>query len=498
MTCCFNNSQTKPQNNTRECEQQPENFQTLSSSEVNKMEITASEKKQQKWTLEPALLLLFFGWYLSISIVTNQMLKQTCLFKFEYSFVICTQLDDKNTTGSVEQEIQPYVANILMMISVLNSIIPTILSLLLGPWSDKYGRKKVINCIFIGFTTSMGWITLVSYFSEYVATNNPWNYLLAQLPSMLFGGYPTLIVLILCYISDQTDESNRSVRFTIVEIIVFIGVLVAFACSSFLLELTNATTVFCISFACIFSAAIIAVCFVEETTKVDDVASFKTQIKDLFSPVRIKELYTTCVQPRPFKQRGTLFLLTIILTLTSFSTHGTNTVFYLFVRQRFGWTLQDMTLFEAASMSLMIFGSILGLIVLKKWLKFSDLSLSMVALASLTVDALIKTFATQSWQLYLASAVALFKLISGPMLRSIMSTIVTKHEISRIYSITSSVEAISGLAAAPVYAATYSATLSSFPAAFNFITAAVFAFTLILAMLISRWLRSSKACDTQL
>lgn len=462
--------------------------------------ITASGKKIQKWTLEPALFLLFFGWYLSISIVTNQILKQTCLYTFEYNFVVCTQLDDKNTTGLVEQEIQPYVANILMTISVFSSIVPTILSLLLGPWSDKYGRKKVINCIFIGFTTSMGWITLVSYFSDYVSTNNPWNYLLAQLPSMMFGGWPTLIVLILCYITDQTDETNRSVRFTIVEIIVFVGILIAVACSSFLLQLTNTSTVFCISFACILSATIIAVFFVEESIQVKEVASIKTELKDLFSPVRIKELYTTCIHPRPFNQRGILIILTIILTLTNFTTHGSNTVFYLSVRQRFGWNLQDLTLFEAASMLMMIFGCIIGLVVLKKYMKFSDLSLSMISLASLSVDAVIKTFATQPWHLYVASLIALFKVISMPMLRSIMSTLVAKHEISRIYSITSSLEAISGLASAPVYAATYSATLSSFPGAFNLITAAVFAFSFLLAILVSRWLKmnSSKTCETKL
>lgn len=462
------------------------------------MEITASGKKFRKWTLEPALLLLFFGWYLSISVITNQILKQTCLFTFEHNFVICSQLDDKNVTGLVEQEIQPYVANILMTISVFNSIISTILSLLLGPWSDKYGRKKVINCIFMGFTISMGWITLVSYLSDYVAVNNPWNYLLAQLPFMMFGGWPTLIVLILCYITDQTDESNRSLRFTIVEIIVIVGVLIAVACSSFLLQLTNATTVFGTSFVCILSATIIAVFFVDETIQVKKGNDFNTQVKDLFSPVRIKELYATCVLPRHFKGRRILLLLTMILTLSSFSTSGSNTVFYLFVRQSFGWTLQDLTLYEAASMLMMILGCIFGLVVLKKYLKFSELSISIVALTSLSIDALVKTFAQKSWQLYLASAVGLFKLISAPMLRSIMSTVVLKHEISRIYSITSSIEAISGLGAAPVYAATYSATLSSFPAAFNLITAAVFSFALLLALLVSRWLKSSKVCETKL
>lgn len=446
------------------------------------------EKKRQSWTLEPALLLLFFGWYLSVSIVTNQILKQTCLFTFAYSYNICSRLDDKNTTHSVEQEIQPYVANILMTINVFNSIIPTVLGLFLGPWSDKYGRKKVINSIFIGFTISMGWITIVSYLSDFIATNNPWNYLFAQLPFMIVGGWPTLIIVILCYITDQTDESNRSVRLTIVEIIVFVGVLIAFSASSFILQLTNPTTVFCISFVCIFTGTMIVIFFVEESVHAKTDVGLLTQYKELFSPVRVKELFVTCVQKRPFKQRRILWCLTIIIMLTHITTSGNNTVFYLFTRQKFGWDLQDLTLYEAAAMLMTVFGSIIGLVVFKKRLNFSDLSLSTLSLASLAIDALIKTFAVKTWHLYLASAIALFKIISGPMLRSIMSTIVSKDEISKVYSITSSVEYISGLAAAPIYSSTYKATLKTFPSAFNLITAAIFAFTLILAFAISRWL----------
>ena len=457
-------------------------------------------KGPKKWALEPALLLLFFGWYLSVTIITNQILKQTCIYTFEYNYIVCTQLDDKNLSDSVEKEIQPYVANILMTISILNSVIPTILSLLLGPWSEKYGRKKVLNCIFIGFTLSMGWITTVSYLSEYHSTNNPWNYLFAQFPFMIFGGWPTLIILILCYITDQTDESNRSFRFTIVELIIFVGVLIAMASSSFLLQLTSPTAVFSISFLCILTGTIIMLFCVEESNKVKNDDRLLVQLKEMFSSERIKELYITCTQPRPFKQRRVLWFLTIILMMTHFTNNGTNTVFYLFVREKFGWTLQDLTLYEAATMLMTVGGSVIGLIVLKKYLNFSDLSLSTLSLASLMIDALIKGFASQSWHLYVASSIALFKIISGPMLRSIMSSIVDKSEVSRIYSITSSIEAISGLGAAPLYTATYTATLSSLPAAFNFITVGIFALTLIFAFFIAKWLIpvSSKTMDTKL
>lgn len=193
-------------------------------------------------------------------------------------------------------------------------------------------------------------------------------------------------------------------------------------------------------------------------------------------------------------------MLIVILILANFTSHGSNTVFYLFVRGKFGWTLQDFTIYEATTMLMTVSGSVIGLVVLKKMFSFSDLSLSTVSLASLMIDGLIKAFANQSWQLYVGSAFSLFKIIYGPMLRSIMSTLVAKDEISKIYSITSSIEAISGLGASPLYTATYSATLSTFPAAFNLITVGVFASALVLALLTAKWLlpASNKNVDTKL
>lgn len=449
------------------------------------------EMKPQRWTLEPALFLLFFGWYLSTTIVTNQILKQTCLVTFGYDIDICTQLDNKTLSHEVEAEIQPYVANILMTLNVLSSIVTTVLSLFLGPWSDKYGRKKVLNSIFIGITMSKGWIMIVSYLSDYYEPNDPWNYLIAHIPLLVTGGWPTLIIVMLCYMTDLSDESNRSIRFTIVEIIIFCGVVLATGSSSFLLKLTNPTTVFGVSFVCIFAGTMIVILFVDDSIGSKNAVVLSTQLKDLFSPVRVKELYEACIQKRPFKHRRILWLLTIILVANSFTTSGVNTVFYLFTRHKFGWTLQDLTLYEAATMLLAIVGSAFGLAVLKKVLNFSDLMLGFISLVSVALDAIIKAFAIQSWQLYVASAFGLFKFVASATLRSIMSTIVSREEIGKVYSITTAVEAVSGLGAAPLYTATYSATIATFPSAFNLITVAIFMCNLVLVFLVARWMMSS-------
>lgn len=470
--------------------------------EVEQKTSEDQKKKSPKWAIEPALFLLFFGWFLSVSIVENQILRQTCLYVYRYDKDVCNNLDDKNKTLSIEQEIQPYALNILMTISISSAVTPTILSLFLGPWSDKYGRKKIFNGIFIGCTTSMGWITAVSYLSDYVEANSPWNYFFAQLPLKLSGGLPTFTTVFLCYITDITDEDSRSRRFTLFELILFASVLFAFASSSFILQLTNPTIVFAISFLCMLIGTVIELIFVEETVNVKRGVAVTTQLKDIFTLDRIKELYSTCVQRRQFRQRKILFCLGSVLWLTSFVNNGGQTVFYYFVRQYFGWNLQDLTLYMSASMLITVFGSIFALVVLKQCLCISDLSLSALSTVSVLLDAFIKTFANRSWQMYVASAVALFKLVAGPMLRTIMSTIVPPGEISKVYGLTIAFEAIAGLIAAFAYKIVYTATLTTFPSAFNLISVGIFTVTLVLIGLIAKWLQvpnvSRKTCDTKL
>ena len=152
-----------------------------------------------------------------------------------------------------------------MSISLLQSIVPALLSLFIGPWSDKFGRKPVLNSTFFGFSISMSCVALVSYFSDYVQVLDPWNYVYASVPLVAFGGFTSLLIAILCYSTDLTTESNRSIKIGIIEIIIFVGVFFGTLASSFILRLSNPTVVFLISAGCVIVATIYTILFVEES-----------------------------------------------------------------------------------------------------------------------------------------------------------------------------------------------------------------------------------------
>lgn len=444
--------------------------------------------KLRKFKLEPALVLIFFGWNLSSSIIPNQLLRETCL-TFGYNATDCDNLNG-NKTKYIEDEIQPHVATIMMTISLLTSIIPAIMSLFLGPWTDKFGRKKVICATFIGFAMSLGCLTVVACIADQVDILNPWVYALAYIPMILTGGWPTMIVSILCYVTDLSAEASRSTRLALIEMIIFLGVVMGTASSSYILNWTSPAVVFFIGMVCTSVASLHACLFVDESVENVHLSTPCEQIRELFSPAPVAEMLKTCFKRRPFQERRILWCLILILMFTIFSLNGQGNLFYLFVREKFEWTLQQATLFDSATMLITIAGCLIGMVVFKKILGFSDLTLAFIAIVSVLIDSVLKAFAQTPMQIYIATGICWFKVLCSPMCRSLISSIIPNNEIGKVYSIASSFEAVSSLIASPLYTYVYSQTFTFFAGAFYLITAGVYLINLMLAYSVLRMMRT--------
>ena len=66
---------------------------------------------------------------------------------------ICDVMHDNSTSDfakNLSAAAQKKASLILVGKPIVESLIPMILCLFLGPWSDKYGRKKIILFPFIG------------------------------------------------------------------------------------------------------------------------------------------------------------------------------------------------------------------------------------------------------------------------------------------------------------------------------------------------------------
>lgn len=177
-----------------------------------------------------------------------------------------------------------------------------------------------------------------------------------------------MIVAILCYVTDLTNETNRSSRLALIEMLVFVGIFFATASSSYILSYTSTNIVFVISTVCAVVATVYTIIFVDESVRVTETYSTCDKVTGLLSPAPLIEMLKTSFKRRPFKERRILWCLILVLMFSVFTLNGTSTVFYLFVREKFEWTLREYTLFDSANILIAIAGCIVGLVVLKKCL----------------------------------------------------------------------------------------------------------------------------------
>jgi PCFT/HCP family folate transporter-like MFS transporter 1/3 len=433
--------------------------------------------RSQLYLLEFSVMLLNFGNFLPAILLVNQIMKQACI-KFGYDDSVCKVINQNGEgTAFAETELQPYVAKINLVIFLIHASVPAILQLFLGPWSDKHGRKTVLNMSAIGFVITHLSAALACYYSENVQPLSPWIYVFCYIPINFLGGYSTLVTTTLCFITDTCEESKRSYHFTLVEIIIVFSIFCSVLACSLILSLSSTTIVFITAAACVIVGAVIVIFFVDESVEV-----IESECESILSTTHITEMIRTCFKRRVLYERGILLSLVLILAFNKVTLDAPISVGYLFERTRFNWTLEDHNLFQSASIVVTVVGTLSALYVLKKLMEVSDMVLLCLAILSNIMSCFLEAFATKTWQMYAISSVSFLRLIVHPICRSLISSIVSAQEIGKIMSFTASTESIANFIAPPVFVSVYEATYKTFPGAFMLVAAAVAILTMFFAL----------------
>ena len=87
-----------------------------------------------------------FNFFLGAAI-SNILLYRTCVHSLDYSVDECRpflSLDKTNETHRLEAEVQKYATVIGTIRSIIEALVPAVLSFFLGVWSDTHGRKPLV------------------------------------------------------------------------------------------------------------------------------------------------------------------------------------------------------------------------------------------------------------------------------------------------------------------------------------------------------------------
>ncbi|KAI8420012.1 hypothetical protein MSG28_008610 [Choristoneura fumiferana] len=166
-----------------------------------------------KMTMEVPVFLTALSISLSGAAVYNILLYRTCVHTLNHSEAECREflLPDKNEYVELEGEVQKTVSLIVMVRMTIEAIVPTILSLFIGVWSDTHGRKPLVVWPLFGFLWSSMFIVIFSM----IDSLGPWWILGIAMPLSFCGGYTMLLTGAYCYVSDITSKKERSLRNTL-------------------------------------------------------------------------------------------------------------------------------------------------------------------------------------------------------------------------------------------------------------------------------------------
>lgn len=226
--------------------------------------------KKRGGPIEIALFMMFIAWNLSDPVFTNQVSYQTCRVTLNQTESLCKLLGTANQTQEIkdlEARTQPYTANLQMVKSMVEQIIPALLSLFIGPWSDKYGRKPVIYWPALGFVFLYLSNATITVISNYYFPVSPWFFLVGSFFVAFSGGICALLTGMFAHITDTTVEKNRDFRMGLLEGAIYCGLFVGSMTGGHLFTWTNAITVFLISSGLLFLTFLFVVFGVKESLK---------------------------------------------------------------------------------------------------------------------------------------------------------------------------------------------------------------------------------------
>ncbi|KAJ8925662.1 hypothetical protein NQ315_009507 [Exocentrus adspersus] len=428
-------------------------------------------------TVEVPLFLTFFSFVLVGSVYTNLIIYRTCYLSLGYNETECALLGTvyNNETEKLEKLVEPYAAVVNMVRTTTESVFSVLLCLFIGPWSDRFGRKPVIIVSLIGGTLSLLLVSIFSYFPKL----SPWYSVVCSIPVLVTGGGAAYLSVILSYITDVSNEESRGMRMALFEGVLAGGILLGNISSSYLFYATSYVWVFAIAAAISALGLLYTIFFIPESLQNPETQG---KLRGFFQISNLMDMALTTFKRRERYIRTLILLNLVLLTIVIFIINGDSGIMFLYLREKFDWTLTKFTLFSSATNVVWIVSTMGGTYLLHKILKIEETVLLLIGLIFALVSALLQGLAKTDAYLYTAGGVRCFSGMISPMSRSLISKLVPDNEIAKIFSMIMASEFLFGLGGSPLYTAIYNSTINSDPGVFNYLTAGLYAIGMVLTI----------------
>lgn len=189
-------------------------------------------------TVEPIAFMTLFSSVFAAVATQTLALEKACRVSLNLGDVICDSLriqNQSNNFSAYERMVQEHYSSHLMWKSALQSVLPCIVLVFIGGWSDKTGRRKVIMLIPVigGTLQSLSNIVNVIFFYQ------------LPLQVLIFfdvffiniaGGSSVMFIALFNYICDITTAETRTHRLGLINLCTFAGIPIGLSLSGIILR----------------------------------------------------------------------------------------------------------------------------------------------------------------------------------------------------------------------------------------------------------------------
>lgn len=427
-------------------------------------------------TVEPVMICYILPYIMSNLAVQNLNLEKACRVNLRYNASVCDALGLRNVSGYTKEEeveVQKLVATMAAWKSVIQSLVPSIIIMFFGSWSDRNNRRKpcIMLPIYGEASTVIGFLLCTYFFYELPMEVNG---IAETVIPALTGGWFAVTMGVYAYISTISSLETRTLRIGAVSMFTNVSVTIGMALSGVLLKQIGFYGVFSLAL-CIYAIALIyGQITIKETgisnqnKSIEETASApkKNFFFDFFDPSHIKETLRVAFKDDVRNRKKRICTIMILVMVIIGPLHGEMTVMYLFVRYKFTWDEIDYSFFSTFAFVVHMCGTMFALGFFTKYLKIDDAMLGILSSASKILSSLVYTFAPSPSIFYIGAIVEMLNGTSFIAMRSIVSKLVTPDELGKINSLFGVCEALMPLAYGPMYSLVYSSTIDHVPGAF--------------------------------
>ena len=386
--------------------------------------------------VEPVIFLLCFGGGILELPARDLVLSKTCLagsYFFgatTYSKDICTNL----TNYPEEQSMVQHTVSKFNSVSVImKTMMIMLVTVFLGSWCDSGGRKGLIVLTCLGRLAIAGSLLL-----NFMCDNLVIEFFWLDFPAMLSGYENSLWIGAYAIITDETSQSNRTIRILILSALWHIGMALANLVTGYILEYGTFYAVLGTYTATLIAALLYTVFLLRSS----QTSNKNISCGNIFSFKGILGSVSTVFKKRENGVRHIIILLIFTSCLCEF-TWGTRFVGidYYYIRRKFSWPeVAENPSFPVTWLSqfytIVDVPQTLAVFIIVPFLTnvfhVHDAVISTLGHLCLMVGVINIALATNRNMLYLNAALGIFIPTQTPSMRAMLSKIVESGEVGKV------------------------------------------------------------------